>query len=117
MNETIEIVITNHVHYAAKWCFDSSGDRYRNDEYGASWKYRHAKFRFPPSIRSPKGKPKCLQFGGEDSDEMILAAISKKFQPFKFKLNSEQEVHGSVATMPNSSNEADNKNKTFNHGK
>lgn len=88
MSETneIEIIITNHFHYAAKWCFDSSGDRYRNDEYGTSWKYRHAKFRFPPSNRSPKGKPKCVQFGGDDSDEMILTAISKKFQPFKFKL-------------------------------
>ena len=91
LNDEIEILITNHIHHAAKWCFDSSGDRYRNDEYGASWKYRHAKFRFPTSNRSPKGKPKCLQFGGHDSDENILAAIQKKYQPFKFKLSTQKQ--------------------------
>ena len=84
----IELVITDHIGHAAKWSFDFYGDRYLNEDYGTSFKYRHAKFRLPPSVRHPKGKPKCERFSGDDSDETILAVISKKYQPFKFKLNN-----------------------------
>ena len=88
-NNIIEISITDHIYHAPKWSFDYYGDRYLNEDYGKSYKYRHAKFRLPPTTRHPRGKPKCERFHGDDSDETILAIILKKYQPFKFKLKED----------------------------
>lgn len=73
----IEVRITNHVGYAAKWSYYDYGDRYPNENYGSSYSYRHAKFRLP------SGKPRCIRFAGDVTDDTIILEISKKYSSLK----------------------------------
>lgn len=86
MTAELEIRITHHSHAAGKWDYDYYGDKSISSDYGSTYYYQHAKFRFPPSVRYPKGKPKCIRLDDKMTPEEVLALISKKYQPFKFKL-------------------------------
>lgn len=74
---TIEIRITNHVGYSAKYSYDCYGNKDRNVNGGQRFYYRHAKFRLP------SGKPKCERFGGDVTDEQIFSSITKKYSNLK----------------------------------